>query len=491
MADIPVELLFSATFPLPYRVLSLVSLGIIGWATNVHGLHAAGHDARAALDLDHYDPRLGRRAISPLPLNDRTGSGWRYHQGPAAVYKPIYWLFLAYAVWTLTNWLVFKHATYGDLYRVDVLKFVPAVAMLVAVMLLIAPFNVFAKTERDRFLHALHRCLFPPHRRVYFADVVFADVFTSFAKVLGDVWLSFCMLMPGGSLLTQPAQVGLARWILPTLMSLPYAVRFRQCLLEYRATNESRRQLYNALKYATSFPVIYLSAAIKPAGTSPSGGLIGERSLFRLWLFAAAVNSLYSFWWDVTHDWGFDLLVRRSAANKPVPPDLHRLTSPPRPLVLPRLHSRSTLLADQSGTKESTDASKDARSDIENKPSTPTNTAYPIWYPFGLRPILLFPLPIYPFIIVADLVLRLTWSAKLSSHLHSYADGDMLIFCFELAEVVRRWMWVFIRVEWELVKENGEVYKRNPRSNNQTVDSGEDEYEMVPSNHSGRASPGG
>lgn len=257
MADIPVELLFSATFPLPYRVLSLVSLGIIGWATNVHGLHAAGHDARAALDLDHYDPRLGRRAISPLPLNDRTGSGWRYHQGPAAVYKPIYWLFLAYAVWTLTNWLVFKHATYGDLYRVDALKFVPAVAMLVAVMLLIAPFNVFAKTERDRFLQcvvslsamkthqpltfcfassghsALHRCLFPPHRRVYFADVVFADVFTSFAKVLGDVWLSFCMLMPGGSLLTQPAQVGLARWILPTLMRCETCLQFcNECQLK-------------------------------------------------------------------------------------------------------------------------------------------------------------------------------------------------------------------------------------------------------------------
>lgn len=65
---------------------------------------------------------------------------------------------------------------------------------------------------------AIHRCLFPSPHGVYFADVVFADVFTSFAKVLGDMWLSVCMLLPSGSLLAQPAQDGLTRWILPTIM---------------------------------------------------------------------------------------------------------------------------------------------------------------------------------------------------------------------------------------------------------------------------------
>ena len=28
----------------------------------------------------------------------------------------------------------------------------------------------------------------------------------------------------------------------------------------------------------------------------------------------------------------------------------------------------------------------------------------------------------------------------------------MVIFWLEVAEVVRRWMWVFVRVEWEVVK---------------------------------------
>ena len=57
------------------------------------------------------------------------------------------------------------------------------------------------------------------------------------------------------------------------------------------------------------------------------------------------------------------------------------------------------------------------------------------------------------FAFLVDLVLRLTWSAKLSTHLHAYSEGDLIIFWIELAEVVRRWMWVFLRVEWEVVRE--------------------------------------
>ena len=45
------------------------------------------------------------------------------------------------------------------------------------------------------------------------------------------------------------------------IYSLPYIIRLRQCLVEYRQSdNTSKRPLYNALKYASSFPVIYLSA---------------------------------------------------------------------------------------------------------------------------------------------------------------------------------------------------------------------------------------
>lgn len=77
------------------------------------------------------------------------------------------------------------------------------------------------------------------------------------------------------------------------MFSLPYLVRLRQCLIEYQSsTNRSRRPLYNALKYATSFPVIYLSAAqrivlselIDKKGKDVTReAWHGEHQLFRLW----------------------------------------------------------------------------------------------------------------------------------------------------------------------------------------------------------------
>lgn len=51
-------------------------------------------------------------------------------------------------------------------------------------------------------------------------------------------------------------------------------------------------------------------------------------------------------------------------------------------------------------------------------------------------------------------MLRLTWSFELSGHLRSHLDGSVVIFWLEVAEVVRRWLWVFLRVEWELVRKD-------------------------------------
>ncbi len=121
---------------------------------------------------------------------------------------------------------------------------------------------------------------------------------------------------------------------------------------------------------------------------------------------------------------------------------------PPRPLLLPRLHSRSASLKHPTTSPD----------ELSDKPDDiPHAIAYQQEHrphPYGLRQTLLLPLPVYPFAILMDLVFRLTWSAKLSTHLHAYGEGDLIIFWIELAEVVRRWMWVFLRVEWEIVKED-------------------------------------
>jgi hypothetical protein len=67
---------------------------------------------------------------------------------------------------------------------------------------------------------AILRCLNPPSgQAIFFSDVILADVFTSFAKVLGDLWVSTLMIFPGGSLKMSALDVkGLSEWIIPALI---------------------------------------------------------------------------------------------------------------------------------------------------------------------------------------------------------------------------------------------------------------------------------
>src|SRR5271155_2175740 len=73
------------------------------------------------------------------------------------------------------------------------------------------------------------------------------------------------------------------------LMSLPYVIRLRQCLIEFqRSGGTGTQHLMNALKYASAFPVILLSAMqrtyISPVEDKyPDKVWFGESMLFRLW----------------------------------------------------------------------------------------------------------------------------------------------------------------------------------------------------------------
>ena len=62
---------------------------------------------------------------------------------------------------------------------------------------------------------------------------------------------------------------------------------------------------------------------------------------------------------------------------------------------------------------------------------------------------------IYYLAIGLDLLLRFTWSLKLSPHLHSIHEIEQGVFLIETLEVIRRWVWVFLRLEWESVKRTG------------------------------------
>jgi hypothetical protein len=146
---------------------------------------------------------------------------------------------------------------------------------------------------------------------------------------------------------------------------------------------------------------------------------------------------------------------------------------PPRELLLPRLQSRSH--SPPLGRTSFDSEVPDILTEGQRQSNQATGTgARP--HPWGLRSVLLFPLPVYPLLVFFNLVLRMTWSIKLSSHLYSVTDGGAGIFWLEVAEILRRWLWVFLRVEWELIKkvQNGETTWRSK------PDSTGAHYEMVP-----------
>lgn len=208
-----------------------------------------------------------------------------------------------------------------------------------------------------------------------------------------------------GSATLRPDRGCGGQYLVPLIIAIPSLIRFRQCIIEYFRVRANPslsngwggQHLANAAKYASAFPVIILSALQR--NLSHDHGTIGvtEATLYRLWLFAVAFNSFYSFYWDIAKDWDLSLFSTISQSSTTVP------------------HASQN-------------------------------------FPYGLRPRLYFSPNMYYVVIVLDLLLRCTWSLKLSPHLDHFADFESGIFLMEFLEVGRRWMWIFFRVETEWVR---------------------------------------
>jgi hypothetical protein len=235
-----------------------------------------------------------------------------------------------------------------------------------------------------------------------FADVLLADALTSYAKVLGDAAMVACMFWTGyGSTHPIPNRSCGGALLVPAVIAIPYLCRLRQCLTEYfRASSkglsaaERRPHLFNAMKYASAFPVIIIGALQRNYLVNKDS-FVSKEGLTKGWYIAVLVNTLFSFYWDVTCDWDLTLLTSRRSTGE---------------------------------------------------------------HPFGLRKHRHFVAPEFYYVAIAlDFLLRFAWSVKLSPHLDFLNEMEGGIFVLELLEVCRRWVWVFFRVEkeWTVSKELG------------------------------------
>lgn len=110
-----------------------------------------------------------------------------------------------------------------------------------------------------------------------------------------------------------------------------------------------------------------------------------EGTFFKIWSIACLINSIYSFYWDVTNDWGLELL-----SNFPVYRN-HGL----RPFRV----VKSTL--------------------------------------------------VYYLAVVIDVTLRAVWIMKLTYSWNTFPDLETGLFILEGLEISRRALWVFFRTEKE------------------------------------------
>lgn len=286
--------------------------------------------------------------------------------------------------------------------RVVAYDWLPMTYLVALVAVFIIPLRSLPGGGRRRFLATLRRVGIgglAESQDGKFGDILLADVLTSYAKVLADIFVIICMfLRPGGSSTARPDRSCGRVVLVPLLLAVPSLIRFRQCILEYLRVRRSPhresvgwggRHLANALKYLTALPVVITSSLLR---RSPQGG--AGSSLKRIWLISVLVNSLYSFYWDVEQDWGLTLFSSRRQRDHSLEP-----------------------------------------------------------HAWGLRPrLILGPPALYYSAIVLDLMLRCTWLVGLSPHLYKINDFEGGIFLLELLEVFRRWVWIFFRVETEWIR---------------------------------------
>lgn len=135
------ELDHHLAFPLPYRIFLLIGLGILGWAINLQCLDALGIDPIAAMDL-----RSDIKTIMPehhSPVSNRSKV--------LALSSSVYRIFIAYSTMCFLSWALYRLATRGDVSLVDSYGYIPSITAVVIVLILVCPYDISLKNEREKF----------------------------------------------------------------------------------------------------------------------------------------------------------------------------------------------------------------------------------------------------------------------------------------------------------------------------------------------------
>ncbi|KAJ5677308.1 uncharacterized protein N7477_002941 [Penicillium maclennaniae] len=370
---------FGLILPFPIRIAAILVAGFWGWAINLHYL------AKANIDV----PALIRYPSHTSPTQ-------RPHH--IAAYRLATFFTIPLVLWLVVFWIA-THRTFELVERLD---FIPQSVFIVLLLILIWPLNRASRAGRIRFLLTLKRVAIgglAESQDGKFCDILLADALTSYARVLGDLYVSFCMFFTDGLAATsKPNRACGKDIVVPIIIAVPFAIRLRQCLTEYvrsrkttsrREVSKGNQHLANALKYCTAFPIIWLAAKLRNYNPLDFHGY-SEMTIMRLLFIFSFISSSYSFWWDVVKDWDLTLFSSER-------------------------HDRD--------------------------------------HPYGLRRHRYFHSDrLYHYAIIADLLLRFSWLWRVLPGLAWLPETECGLFILMFLEIARRWMWVFFRVEAEWIR---------------------------------------
>jgi len=176
--------------------------------------------------------------------------------------------------------------------------------------------DILAQTShaRDTLAQAIWDSLLAPFAPVTFWHVIVADYLTSLAKALGDTHITACVTIRATWLENMNHEEEFydnhaynsnhsvwweqrrgpcaASFFNASALALPFWCRFFQCLAVYKQTRQPKN-LWNALKYATAFPLIYTGHLEKQHPATYK----------HIFILCAIIQSTATFTWDILMDW--------------------------------------------------------------------------------------------------------------------------------------------------------------------------------------------
>lgn len=131
----------SASFPLPFRVLSLVGLAIFLWATNLHILHSLGIDPARVLDFRDTSPKA--ETVIDLDVDEKEED-----EGRSKPHSVVYRMGMIYSAWVLGGWVLFRVLTGGDVDSMENWRGLVGVVMVGAALGGLLPYRGVGERER-------------------------------------------------------------------------------------------------------------------------------------------------------------------------------------------------------------------------------------------------------------------------------------------------------------------------------------------------------